>query len=374
MQRTWLLLILFSVPAPAALAVEVEPLIKTLQAVGPNGAGHREAAAAWQQLATADVAQLPMILAGLDGANPLAANWIRAAVETIAERGLRQGGRLPAAELERFLLDTQHNPRARRLAFEWLTRIDTTAPGRLMPGMLNDPSIELRRDAVARLIDEAAVLAKNDKAGNALSLYQRAFSAARDLDQINLLAGQLRKLGQQVNLPRHFGFIMRWKVIGPFDNTGEKGFDVAYLPEQKLDFQATVPGKHGMVSWTDHVAKDDFGRVDFNRALAEEKGVIAYAAAEFMGDVARQVEFRLTSYNAVRLWLNGKLIDEHKVYHSGSQMDQYISRGMLQPGRNVILVKVAQNEQKQEWARFWGFQLRVCDSLGTAVLSADRKE
>ncbi len=42
--------------------------------------------------------------------------------------------------------------RSRRLAFEWLTKIDPAAPGRLIPGFLNDPSLELRREAVARLI------------------------------------------------------------------------------------------------------------------------------------------------------------------------------------------------------------------------------
>ena len=64
-----------------AVADDVEPLLKTLQRVGPKGAGNREAARAWQQLARADAAQLPVILAGLDRAGPLAANWIRTAVD-----------------------------------------------------------------------------------------------------------------------------------------------------------------------------------------------------------------------------------------------------------------------------------------------------
>jgi len=86
------------------------------------------------------------------------------------------------------------------------------------------------------------------------------------------------------------------------------------------------------------------------------------------------VEFRLTSYNAVKLWLGGKLIDEHNVYHSGSQLDQYVCRAVLQPGRNQILLKICQNAQTQDWARWWAFQLRICDALGGAILSADREE
>ena len=60
----------------AACAGEVDGLLKTLQAVGPQSAGSGAAAAAWKELTRADADQLPAILAGLDGANPLAANWI----------------------------------------------------------------------------------------------------------------------------------------------------------------------------------------------------------------------------------------------------------------------------------------------------------
>ena len=368
-----ILLVGMALAAPAD-AADVGPPLKTLLAAGPQGAGHREAAEAWQQVAHADAAQLPVVLAALDNAGPLAANWIRAAVETIAERHLQRGGRLPAAELEQFLRDTRHAPRARRLAYEWLAQVDPTVPGRLLPGMLNDPSLELRRDAVARVIGEAVALATSGKSTEAAVRYDEAFAAARDTDQVNLLADRLRKLGRPVDLARHFGFLVAWKIIGPFDNKGQKGFDVAYPPEQRVDFQASCPGKHGEVRWIEHTTKDNFGHVDFNRVLGEEKGVIAYAAAEFLADKPQPVEFRMASFNALKLWLNGKLIDQHHVYHGGSQMDQYVSPATLQPGRNLILLKACQNEQTQEWARHWGFQLRVCDALGTAVLSADRKE
>ena len=84
----------------------------------------------------------------------------------------------------------------------------------------------------------------------------------------------------------------------------------------------------------------------------------------------RRVQFRTTSLDAVRLWLNGRLVDQHKVYHGGSSLDQYACQVELEPGRNVILIKVCQNKIMQDWARTWGFQLRVCDARGTAILSA----
>ncbi len=53
-------------------------------------------------------------------------------------------------------------------------------------------------------------------------------------------------------------------------------------------------------------------------------------------------------------------------------MDQYIGQGELKAGRNVILLKICQNEQTEDWAQDWKFQFRVCDSLGKAIHSTDR--
>jgi hypothetical protein len=365
-------LVLLTVCGLSAGAGDLEPLLRTLKAVGPKGEGNRQAAQAWQQLVRADAGQLPAILAGLDDAGPLAANWIRTAVETIAQRQLQRGGTLPAAELERFVLDRRHAPRARRLAYEWLARADPSAPQRLLAGMLDDPSLELRRDAVARRIEEAAALEKVQKRDEAVAVYQQALSAARDLDQINLLAGRLRDLGLAVDLPTHFGFLVRWKVIGPLDNTDQKGFDAVYPPEREIDFQASYRGKHGSVKWIDYVTRDNYGWVDLNKALGEEKSVVGYAAAQFVSRNRQKVELRAASYNAVKFWLNGRLVYQRNVYHMGSQMDQYVIPAVLRPGRNVILVKVCQNAIMEEWAHWWGFQLRVCDANGTSILSADR--
>ncbi len=366
-------LILVTASALPAAAGELEPLLRTLQAVGPKGAGNRRATRAWEQLARADAGQLPVVLAGLDGAGPLGANWIRTAVDAISQRQLQQGGRLPAAELERFVLDRRHAPRARRLAYELLVRADPSTPRRLLAGMLDDPSLELRRDAVARRIEEAAALEKRQRA-RAVAAYQGALSAARDLDQIKLLAGRLRKLGLEVDLPRHFGFLVRWKVIGPFDNTDEKGFDHVYPPEGEIDLRAPCEGKHGKVKWIDYVTRNEYGKVDLNKGLAHEKDVAGYALAHFISQRQQRAEIRAASENAIKVWLNGRLISQRNVYHMGSQTDQFVSRVALKPGRNAILVKLCQDANPASWADSWGFQLRICDTNGTAILSTDREK
>ena len=63
------------------VAAPISDAIQTIRSVGGEGKGNTAAAKAWRSLARSDAAALPVILAGMDGANPLAANWLRAAVE-----------------------------------------------------------------------------------------------------------------------------------------------------------------------------------------------------------------------------------------------------------------------------------------------------
>ena len=47
-------------------------------------------------------------------------------------------------------------------------------------------------------------------------------------------------------------------------------------------------------------------------------------------------------------------------------------KAQLHSGKNTILIKICQNEQKEDRAQRWQFQVRVCDATGTAVLSKTR--
>jgi len=352
---------------------EISHLIKAVQQLGNEAQGNAEAARAWKQLAARPVTDLPEILAGLDDANDLAANYLRGVVEVIADRELKQKGKLPVDKLEAFLTDTRHNPRARRLAFELIARVDPGSSERLIPGMLNDPSVELRRDAVERVLSDAATQLAGDKKEDAKKSYAIALGAARDDDQVQAAKKKLEELGVKVDLPRHFGFLMEWRLIAPFDNAGNKGFDVAYPPEKEISFDAEYEGKEGMkVGWTKHATDNEYGVVDLAKALMPYKGAVTYATTEFFSDREQAVDFRLGTPNSWKVWLNGELLFGREEYHRGMSLDQYRMRGTLKPGKNVILIKVCQNEQTEEWAQRWQFQIRVCDKTGTAILSANR--
>ncbi len=341
--------------------------LDALRAVAKEGAGNEAASAAWKTVSAAKAAELPAILAAMDGANSLAENWLRAAVGTIEDR---EPTALPLAELKTFIADTKHSPHARALAFDLLSRHAAADAEAMMMTLINDPSTELRRHPVGKLIENGdAVLAKKDDAG-AIASYRKALDGARDEDQIKALAKKLRGLKETVDLPKHFGLLMNWKLIAPFNNADRKGFDEVYPPEKELNLTASYPGKGKDAKWTDFTSTDEYGKIDFNKPFGMEKQVVGYATTDFISGEERDAEIRIGCKNGWKVWLNGELLFGRDEYHRGAKLDQYKLPCHLKAGKNTLLVKCCQNEQTEQWTVEWEFQLRICDATGTAIASA----
>ncbi|MEW4487202.1 hypothetical protein AB1L42_03925 [Thalassoglobus sp. JC818] len=349
-------------------AASTEDLITQVQSVGRAGSENSSAAKAVNELQQMGPETLRPLLVAMNDANPVAMNWLQVAFESIADQSLNSG-QLPAEQLEEFVTDRTHNGRARRVAFDWLSKADPSAPSRLIPNMLDDPSSPLRREAVALAIKRAKA-AESESAQK--SLWTEALSGAVDRDQFDEISAALKKLGEDVNLVDHFGLITEWHLIGPFDNKDEAGFDVVYPPEKEIDLSASYDGMNESVSWQHFVSERKDGAFDLAELTTSHKGAIDYAYTEFNSPVEQQVEFRLATPNAWKLWINGELIFAREEYHRGMQFDQYIVPVHLEQGTNRILLKVCQNEQDQDWAQRWAFQFRVVDETGRAVASANK--
>src|SRR5262249_1262331 len=211
---------------------------------------------------------------------------------------------------------TKRNGRARRQAFEWLARVDKSATDRLIPGMLDDPSVELRRDAIARALKEAEPLLKKADKSEAKTTYRKLFTSARDKDQIDAIAKTLKELGVEVDLAGHFGFIRDWMLVAPFDSTGGVGYACPYEPEKKVDLAAVYKGKGNTEArWKEHHSTDPYGIVDLNKALAKHKGAAAYAYTRLDSLAEQTVDIRLGTMNAVRVFLNGEQVFAFEEYH-----------------------------------------------------------
>ncbi len=353
--------------SPLAQAAQPES-IKAIKAVGHEGQGNAAALAAVTQLQKeSKAADLPVLLDAFSGASPLAANYLRNVVETVADQEVAAGKSLPKDALREIIFDTKRDPRARRLAYEVLLNVDADASKEIIPQLLQDPSPEFRRDAVQQLIDSAAM--QEDKEVK-LGTLRKALLGATDEDQVKEIAKGIREQGEDVSLVQHFGFLTDWKIIGPFNNRNFVGFAETYPPEKNLDLDAKLEGQLGEVAWGEITTADEFGIVDIAKTISPYKGAVMYMTTTFDSASARDVQFRLGTPNAWKIWLNGEYMFGRDEYHRGMAIDQYAVSATLKKGQNVILVKLCQNEQDDSWAQRYQLQFRVSDSSGVAIHSA----
>lgn len=345
--------------APAA-DDEVVRSLAVLKAVDREGKSNDAAGPAWKDLVGKGGPALFSTLEAIDDAKPTAANWLRTAVEAIAEAETKAGRPLPADKLEAFAKDTKYAPSARRLAYELLVTQDKAAPGRLLPGFLNDPSPDLRRDAVA------AELARIEKATPpATADLEKLFAFTRDKDQVDDIAKRLEKQGAKVSVAEHFAFVTHWRLVGPFDSAQGKALTTTHPPETDTDVPNTFKGKDGAeVTWQPKSTADKYGTFDLNTLVGKHHDACVYGLAVVTAENETPCEVRVASPNAVQIFLNGKKVFEREEYHHGSSLDYHIGKAVLKAGDNRLVVKVCQNNQKDSWAQAWQFQARICDGTG----------
>jgi hypothetical protein len=316
------------------------------------------------QLRSAGKVDLFQSLEAMRGATPIGKNWLMGLANQ-AYRKATVGGDSQAltAKLEAFLADRSQDSEARTTVFEWLTQSKPDSRTVWLAKMQGDPSPELRFAA----IEEAL---KTTKEAEPL---ERLLENARHPNQVSAIIKLLADAGKQVDQAKHFGFITSFRLIGPFDHVGTKNFNKVFPVE--TDWVAgkiadAYEGKHGEVRWIEHKTDSKEGSVDLAKLYNNEKGCIVYAMAEFDSPIEGAAELRLGSIIGQKAWINGKLVMANEVYHSSSQIDQYIEPIQLKKGSNRILIKLCQNEQKESWAQGYQFMVRISDSTGKAIQPA----
>lgn len=337
--------------------------IEAVRGVAPGGGGHVAAAAAMKVLNAAGLEDIPRILDGMDGASPLAANWLRSAVNTI----VASGGDLPIPQILAYFEDPDRSPLGRLLAFELVAQAQPDWAELVIPELVDDASLPLRYRGVQYWIDRA------DGAEPVASLgyLSHALQHARDSEQIVGISRQLAERGIEIDLQRQMGFLANWYLVGRFDNREEGGFDVVFGPEQnpaELDLGAEFKSLDGKPArWERHVTRDPTGIVDLNEVIGKFKGEIVYAATRFDLSEETPALLRIGCINAHKVWVNGELVMANEIYHNGMSIDKFTAEVTLRKGENVVLVKVCQNEQTESWAQDWQFQVRICDPAGKAI-------
>ncbi len=369
--RQWAALLIAAVSILVAQSAqaqtdELKQAIEAIKQVDKHGAGHEPAVQAMRVLNSASVDQVPEILAGMDGANRLATNWLRSAVVSIVGRA----DAIPIEQIKSYFENPEGSQLGRLMAFDLLDETNEGWAESIVPDLIDDPSLPLRRKAVKSWIAKA----KKAELQESLGILATALEKARDVDQVQQIANLLGEKGVAIDLQKQLGFLGTWQLVGAFDNKSESGFDVPAGPElalDNIDLMATYTDMDSKeVTWSQYTTAEPTGVVDLNDAIGNVKGATAYCFATFLGQEDRPCEIRIGCINAHKVWVNGELIASNEIYHNGISPDKFSAPAKIRKGENQILVKVCQNEQTEPWAQRWQFQLRICDETGKAIQPA----
>ena len=346
---------------PTALLADTNAeKLGTLRTIRPNNdTDVKTASSVVKQLSESGDVGLIDVLKSMKGASPLGKNWLLGLANSLH----RKSPESKNDSLRTFLMDASQDPEARYTVFRWLTDNDAELKAKMLDGMLQDSSPELRFEAVAKVLNSS----ENLETG----VLQSLLDASRQPEQVVAIIGRLGKQGVTVNQSKHFGFLDTWNLIGPFDNVGSKSFDKEYAVESDYaagkSLAGGYDGKSAAVQWVTETTADPEGVVDLAKVFSNEKGCIVYGVATVELPADLDCEIRVGCINAQKVWVNGKLVIANEVYHTGMQIDQYVAPVKLRAGTNQILIKVCQNEQKEAWAQRYVFQARLCDSTGKAI-------
>lgn len=143
----------------------------------------------------------------------------------------------------------------------------------------------------------------------------------------------------------------KWHYIGPFDNTGQNGFNTVYPPEKEIDLAKKYPGKGGEVSWKEGKFID--GQVNDLLNLFQgpqrEFGVV-YLYREIETGTPLDLPISLGSDDTLSVWLNGQRLLHENVYRAAAP-DQNQLTLKLRAGKNALLLKICQGQG--DWAFYF---------------------
>ena len=174
------------------------------------------------------------------------------------------------------------------------------------------------------------------------------------------------------------GFILNWLIVGPFPNPGDrpdnKGFFVDYLkdaggeanhvPANGMEIAGGGSKGDKKVKWEPYAQTSSsmisFFDVPHLKIENQEEDILTYSACWVEVEKDVDVEVRIGSDDAYKLWIDHKKVGEVHEYRS-SEQDQEKYPMKLTAGKHLILIKVDQDYGGFE------FMLRIVTSDGKKV-------
>lgn len=152
------------------------------------------------------------------------------------------------------------------------------------------------------------------------------------------------------------GFINRWLLCGPFDNTAMAGLEHAYPPELASDPAGHYEGKGDRtVTWKKNNTPEWQGYVDLVKEFDDAEWTCAYALCWVTLDEGpKDVLLRVGSNDSLKVFLNGSEVWSKNLQRA-ALVDNDLIPVTLPKGTSTILLKVGQA------ALNWGFYFRITE-------------
>ena len=263
--------------------------ITTIQSVKPEGEGNADAASAWKVLVDVGPSAIMPILESISSQQPdadamLSAAWFDSALSAIVE----QNKELPIASVREFLTDTTNDRLARFFAYELLKQADPDSIKAMQLKMIDDPNPIIRSEAIARRLEQLP----EEKVARTAELKQ-LFEAARDFEQTQSLAKQLKELGIPANVPKHLGVVTQWQADRPIRQHRWQGIQSA-IPagtERSILLRPPAGKNQTPLTWKSFQSDGDNGTIDLNKALGKNMDAAGYAYATLLSTKEQPARF-----------------------------------------------------------------------------------
>ncbi|MEI7834565.1 MAG: IPT/TIG domain-containing protein, partial [bacterium] len=134
------------------------------------------------------------------------------------------------------------------------------------------------------------------------------------------------------------GVLRHWLILGSFPNTDNKALQAETIPDEK-NMQPDHGTKVGELSWQSLYAAN--GIIDFSSIFTPNTNVVAYGNVYVKAEADTDAIAVFGSDDGIRVWLNGKLVDDEPVKR-GLNVEGVKIPVKLVKGWNRLLVKVDQ--------------------------------
>ena len=167
-----------------------------------------------------------------------------------------------------------------------------------------------------------------------IKLRYEASKSKRAIGRFRLAAAQNDELVQLLNPPK----ADPWQVVGPFKTEGLRhGFTNVFEPEKEIDLKKTYAGVRDEIKWN---AKADFEDGKNNLLVQDLHGIHGayYLYRKLTVSAARKLDLSLRADDALKLWINDKLVAERAEEKPGDGLLRVTVD--LKKGENKFLLKV----------------------------------